>query len=209
MTLVTNEPNPNELELRKFEYSLLNDKLALNVARLDKLWLALVGGVLGAVTYGIGASEGQIVFVLLPLFIALWGTLMLYVLGQIQRQKQCILWHAKAINSIVGCEILIYDTRVMSRLWRYGRALPSAGMVLLVLVVALPGLGLLVYSLSQGYQYIDSAVSRGLAVAFVVSNLISLGLGIAAFFLGRLTDLAPSGGIRTEALIQGPGSQGE
>ncbi|NIO31308.1 MAG: hypothetical protein GTN75_05865 [Gemmatimonadetes bacterium] len=38
-----NDQQKAELEFRKFEYELVNGKINLNVARLDKLWISLAG----------------------------------------------------------------------------------------------------------------------------------------------------------------------
>ncbi len=67
-----NDNKKLELDWRKFEYELVNGKLNINVARLDKLWIALGGSILLAVASAMKTQELKLLYVFLPIISSVW-----------------------------------------------------------------------------------------------------------------------------------------
>lgn len=174
-----------ELDYRKFEYELVNGKLNLNVARLDKLWLAFGGSILFAVASAIKTEELRLLYVFLPIILSVWLALLLYVFGQIERQKIVAVLHAEEINRILGKDVLTYDIEVMNKLWRYDKSLPLRYILLLNIVLLAPVVSVWAFTLYKGCGLVCLKAGGAEAFLYVGVSCFVLFAGIFSFVWAR------------------------
>lgn len=182
--MTTNSPN-RDLEFRKFEYEFVNQKLNLNVSRLDKLWIALGGSVFVLVGLALKTEGLRVIFVFLPFIVSLWLALFLYVIGQVERQKMIVMNHAKEINRLLGKDLLLYDLGMMRNLWRFDKRRPSAYIMLLCVVLVFPTLAVFLFTIIKAYWVIYGELGRVAAWLYVVVSVTILASGVISYFWGR------------------------
>ena len=164
--------NEMELDFRKFEYNLVNDKININLNRLNMLCATLIGSIFGSITCIFKLKELHILFILLPIFILIWLFIFMYLQFQVKRQKICLMNHAKEINKALGKVILTYDTKIIPNLWK---ELPS-----FIIILLLPPFVMLIFCCYFGFSYLCNNKSIFYALVFLFMN-ISLSIALLIF----------------------------
>lgn len=176
-----------ELEFRKFEYEFVNQKLNLNVARVDKLWVALGSTVIASFVYVMANPDLDLLYIFVPMIAAVWLTMYLYVLSQMAGQKRIVIAHAREINRLLGTEVLLYDLKVQQRLWRYDRPMPSGYAMLQNAALFLPCVTIFGIGIYNAFGILVTRIGLVWAWVYVLLVCSVMVIGVVSFVWLRIS----------------------